>query len=55
MASGVTFRKAVAVMFGAYYVFNIAYQEEAGGTLEFIQRYMMDFYGILFKIKCSSL
>ena len=39
LAAGESFRVAVAVMFGAFYVFNISYPEEISATLEFIQRY----------------
>ena len=32
---------AMALLFGAFFVFNISYPCDASATLEFIQRYLM--------------
>lgn len=37
----VDFQMAFAVMFAAYFVFNIAYPKDAAATLEFIQRQVL--------------
>jgi hypothetical protein len=36
-----SFATGLAVMFGCYYNYNLHYQEAAGSTLEFIQRYRL--------------
>lgn len=35
-----SFRVALAMLFSAYYIFNIQYPSDAEATLEFIQRYV---------------